>query len=89
MIDSDGHIKLVDFGFAKLLNWKEKTYTNWGTPGYMAPEVIDKYGHDFSVDIWGLGILLCEMIGGFTPFYDQNPERMYENIINLRIKWPK
>lgn len=89
MIDNEGHIKLVDFGFAKFLKAKEKTYTNWGTPGYMAPEVIEKYGHDQSADIWGLGVVLWEMIGGFTPFYDPSPDVMYDNIINLRIKWPK
>mmetsp|Transcript_41508 Transcript_41508/g.47877 ORF Transcript_41508/g.47877 Transcript_41508/m.47877 type:complete len:126 (+) Transcript_41508:1554-1931(+) len=89
IIDTEGHIKLVDFGFAKVLKDSEKTYTNCGTPGYMAPEVIEKYGTDYKADIWGLGVLLCEMIGGFTPFYDPSPSKMYENITNLKIKWPK
>ena len=42
MIDSEGHIKLIDFGFAKVLDDKNnlRTYTNCGTIGYTAPEVI-------------------------------------------------
>ena len=89
LIDTDGHIKLVDFGFAKILKEGSKTYTNWGTPGYMAPEVIQKLGHTTQADIWGLGVLLWEMIGGFTPFQDSNPKKVYQNIIHWDIKWPK
>lgn len=42
MIDKDGHIKLIDFGFAKRLSSSNKyrTYTNCGTLGYTAPEVL-------------------------------------------------
>lgn len=42
MIDSQGHLKLIDFGFAKHLEKQKdmKTYTNCGTIGYTAPEVI-------------------------------------------------
>lgn len=87
MIDKDGHTRLVDFGFSKKLKAtggkKEtiKTYTQCGTPGYVAPEMLVKnLGHDFRVDIWTLGIILCEMVAGFTPFYDENPVIMYEKI---------
>ena len=42
MIDDQGHIKLIDFGFAKFLGQgsESRTYTNCGTLGYTAPEVI-------------------------------------------------
>ena len=36
---------------------------------YMSPEMILKEGHNFSVDFYGLGALLYEMIFGFPPFY--------------------
>jgi serum/glucocorticoid-regulated kinase 2 len=35
-----------------------------GTPEYLAPEVINKLGHSFEVDLWTLGILIFEMING-------------------------
>jgi serine/threonine protein kinase len=42
LLDKGGHIRLIDFGFAKQMNniQKERTYTNCGTPGYCAPEVM-------------------------------------------------
>jgi len=89
IIDKDGHIRLVDFGFSKILKDGETTYTSCGTPTYMAPEIINKWGHNMKSDIWALGVLLWDMIGRFTPFYDQNPSKMYNNIIQCRMKWPK
>ena len=38
LIDKEGHLKVTDFGFAKLV--KDKTYTLCGTPEYLAPEII-------------------------------------------------
>ena len=70
LLDKDGHVKLIDFGFGKCLKniYSEKAYTNCGTPGYCAPEVMIDSGHTYKADIWSIGILICEMIGGFTPF---------------------
>jgi protein kinase A len=66
MIDKDGHIKLIDFGFAKKLSSSNKcrTYTNCGTLGYTAPEIMmnGNQGYSFPADIWSFGILLCELI---------------------------
>ena len=68
MIDKDGHIKLIDFGFAKRLSSKNdyRTYTNCGTLGYTPPEVImnSGAGYSFEADIWSYGILICELIQG-------------------------
>jgi serine/threonine protein kinase len=65
-------VKLIDFGFAKQLKniQKDRAFTNCGTPGYAAPEVMMGHGYNYKADIWSFGILICEMIGGFTPFRD-------------------
>jgi|TARA_B110001469_G_C9579775_1_gene287524 serine/threonine protein kinase len=47
LLDSQGYIKMIDFGFAKILN--EKTWTLCGTPEYLAPEIIKNAGHSFEV----------------------------------------
>ena len=69
-MDRSGHIKLIDFGFAKQLTdlKRDKARTNCGTPAYAAPEVIIGTNYGYKADIWSFGILICEMIGGFTPF---------------------
>lgn len=53
VVAADGHIKLVDFGFAKILGKSKstgqyRTFTNCGTIGYTAPEVIFNGGQGFS-----------------------------------------
>jgi len=66
MIDSEGHVKLIDFGFAKkLASNSTRTYTNCGTIGYAAPEVISgSTGYSLPADIWSFGILLAELLTG-------------------------
>jgi protein kinase A len=67
MIDSEGHIKLIDFGFAKVLESKNnmRTTTNCGTIGYTAPEVISgQTGYSFAADIWSYGMLIFELLTG-------------------------
>lgn len=66
LITENGYIKLADFGFAKIV--KERTYTICGTPDYIAPEILLSKGHNYAADWWSLGILLYELIVGYTPF---------------------
>ncbi|KAJ5649870.1 uncharacterized protein N7484_003593 [Penicillium longicatenatum] len=87
LLDADGHIKLVDFGFAKQVDNRE-TYTLCGTPEYLAPEVIHNSGHGLAVDWWALGILIYEFLVGQPPFWDQNPMRIYEQIVEGRLRFP-
>lgn len=86
LIARDGHIKITDFGFAKKI--KDKTYTLCGTPEYLAPEVIRNVGHTHGVDWWSLGVLIFEMLGGYPPFYDQNPFEVYRKITEGKFEFP-
>ena len=76
-MDSDGHIRITDFGLAKGgLSGQSTTDTFCGTPEYLAPEVIQSLGHGKPVDWWSVGILTFEMLVGCPPFYHANVQIM-------------
>ncbi len=87
LLDAEGHIKLVDFGFAKWLGTDEsgnpnKTYTVCGTPEYIAPEVIYEKGYTTAVDWWALGILIYEFLTGYPPFGHGHAFEIYKQFVS-------
>jgi serine/threonine protein kinase len=55
LLDSDGHLKLTDFGLSKTgISGDNMSYTFCGTPEYLAPEVVRGVGHNKAVDFWSL-----------------------------------
>jgi len=68
LLDKHGYAKLADFGLARITQTGSRRWTCCGTPEYMAPEVLLKYGHDFSVDYWAIGVLIYELTQGEPPF---------------------
>lgn len=87
VMDSNGFLKLVDFGLAKKIE-SGKTWTLCGTPDYLAPEVILNEGHDWAVDYWALGVLIYEMTAGSPPFYADDPMEVYEKILSGHVSIP-
>jgi len=81
LLDIEGYVKLVDFGFAKKLMTGRKTWTFCGTPEYVAPEVILNKGHDISADYWSLGVLMFELLTGTPPFTGSDPMKTYNIIL--------
>ncbi|XP_007506246.2 mucin-16-like isoform X1 [Monodelphis domestica] len=69
LLDTEGHIKLTDYGICKEgLGPGDTTRTFCGTPNYIAPEILRGEEYGFSVDWWALGVLMFEMMVGRSPF---------------------
>ncbi|KAK6144537.1 hypothetical protein DH2020_021357 [Rehmannia glutinosa] len=60
-----------------------------GTEEYIAPEIITGAGHTSAVDWWALGILLYEMLYGYTPFRGKTRQKTFANILHKDIKFPR
>lgn len=86
LLDSFGYLKVVDFGFAKIIS--DRTWTLCGTPEYLAPEIISNKGHNLAVDWWALGILIFELLNGVPPFAADDPMDIYQQILRGKISWP-
>mmetsp|Transcript_3869 Transcript_3869/g.8765 ORF Transcript_3869/g.8765 Transcript_3869/m.8765 type:complete len:540 (-) Transcript_3869:484-2103(-) len=86
LLDSDGHVRVTDFGLAKdEMALTDKTHTFCGTPDYLAPEIIKGSGHGRGVDWWSLGTMIYEMLGGLPPYYSENVNLMYEQVLNCPL----
>lgn len=74
LVNSDGEVKIADFGFAVgLTKEKEKRTSVLGTPFWMAPEIISKVRYDAKVDVWSLGITAMEMAESEPPHMGLQP----------------
>ena len=76
LVDSQGYLKLSDFGIAKKFSKQNflLTYSLVGTPQFMAPEILTGHGYGFTVDLWSLGCCLFELLVGELPFQSDDLE---------------
>ena len=96
LIDKNGHIKLSDFGLAKISDkifqkneepvqerqTHRKNYSCVGTAYYVAPEVLNKQGYGQEIDWWSVGVIFFEMLVGYAPFFSKDTADVCYKILN-------
>ncbi|KAI8128635.1 brain isozyme, Protein kinase C [Lucilia cuprina] len=75
LLDSDGHVKIADFGMCK--------------ENILAPEIILYQPYGKSVDWWAYGVLLYEMLVGQPPFDGEDEEELFAAITDHNVSYPK
>ena len=88
MIDSNGYLKMIDFGTAKVLT--DYTSTIIGTPHYIAPEILQGRGYSLSCDFWSIGICMYEIFYGKYPFgnYANEVIEIYKEVLKKDFSFP-
>lgn len=71
---NDSNVKLADFGFAKRAEGFTLT-TQCGSPGYVAPEILNAVKYGKPSDMWSAGVICYILLGGYPPFHDDRDQR--------------
>ena len=86
LLDDTGHIKLCDFNLAKAGMTKNKRADSFcGSPLYFSPEMVLNKGVNYKCDIYGIGLLMYEVVVGNTAYNARNIQELYEKIKKNQI----
>ncbi|KAJ2851728.1 Cell cycle serine/threonine-protein kinase cdc5/MSD2 [Coemansia brasiliensis] len=95
LLDQYNRIKIADFGLSTILDTEnDRKLSFLGTPNFLAPELVERGGHGFGVDVWAAGILLFIMLYGKPPFSlarssgGTNLQQLYSRIVSHAISFP-
>lgn len=87
LVSDKDHVTLTDFGIAKAIEGSRLTQTGTilGTPEYMSPEQATGGPVDARSDIYSLGVVAYEMLGGRPPFTAPTPSQVIEKVIHSEL----
>ncbi|CAN9503431.1 unnamed protein product [Ophioblennius macclurei] len=78
-------VKIIDFGLARMYKPREKLKVNFGTPEFLAPEVINYDFVSYNTDMWSLGVITYMLLSGLCPFLGDDDNQTLNNI--LACQW--
>ncbi|XP_006047409.3 myosin light chain kinase family member 4 isoform X4 [Bubalus bubalis] len=77
-------IKIIDFGLARRYKPREKLKVNFGTPEFLAPEVVNYDFVSFPTDMWSVGVIAYMLLSGLSPFLGDDDAETLNNILACR-----
>ena len=81
LLDESGHIKLCDFNLAKSgMNKNKRANSFCGSPLYFSPEMVMQKGSTYKSDIYGIGLLMYEMVTGKYAYFATSVKVLYDKI---------
>jgi len=89
--DEDTECKVADFGLSKLFPEDARdlqTQTLCGTPGYVAPEVLNRQPYGVEIDVWSLGVIAYITLCGFPPFPLDMASNSVKKVKNAEFTYP-
>ncbi|XP_036766898.2 myosin light chain kinase 3 isoform X2 [Manis pentadactyla] len=82
-VNQTGHqIKIIDFGLARRYKPQEKLKVNFGTPEFLAPEVVNYEFVSFPTDMWSVGVIIYMLLSGLSPFLGETDAETMNFIVN-------
>uniref|UniRef100_A0A8C7FHJ4 Myosin light chain kinase, smooth muscle n=1 Tax=Oncorhynchus kisutch TaxID=8019 RepID=A0A8C7FHJ4_ONCKI len=73
-------IKLIDFGLARRLENSGTLKVLFGTPEFVAPEVINYEAISYPTDMWSIGVICYILVSGLSPFMGDNDNETLSNV---------
>ncbi|XP_058701921.1 myosin light chain kinase 3 isoform X2 [Poecile atricapillus] len=75
-------IKIIDFGLARRYKPCEKLKVNFGTPEFLAPEVVNYDFVSFPTDMWSVGVITYMLLSGLSPFLGETDAETMNYVVN-------
>jgi len=92
--DDDADVLITDFGLSAVLpeDGDKLLHDAVGTPSYIAPEILialdTPQGYSYEVDVWGVGVIMYILLCGFTPFFGEDDDEIYDKIEEGEYSFP-
>ncbi|KAG9333874.1 hypothetical protein JZ751_010025 [Albula glossodonta] len=81
-----GHqVKIIDFGLARRYKPREKLRVSFGTPEFLAPEIVNFDFVSFPTDMWTVGVITYMLLSGLSPFLGDDDSQTLNNV--LAVNW--